>query len=73
MRDVVSYLQRHGVNCQHEVRVHTSEPDAGYLVRLAPDVGADLIVTGDYGHSRLGEWMFGGLTQGLLQQARSAC
>jgi nucleotide-binding universal stress UspA family protein len=69
VRDVARYLQRHGVNCQHEVRVHTAEPDAGYLVRLAADVGADLVVTGGYGHSRLGEWIFGGMTQSLLQQA----
>jgi nucleotide-binding universal stress UspA family protein len=69
VRDVARYLQRHGVSCQHEVRVHTAEPDAGYLVRLAADVGADLIVTGGYGHSRLGEWIFGGMTQSLLQQA----
>jgi nucleotide-binding universal stress UspA family protein len=70
VRDVAKYLQRHGVSCQHEVRVHTAEPDAGYLVRLAADVGADLIVTGGYGHSRLGEWIFGGMTQSLLQQAQ---
>lgn len=69
VRDVARYLQRHGVSCQHEVRVHTAEPDAGYLVRLAADVGADLIVTGGYGHSRLGEWVFGGMTQSLLQHA----
>jgi nucleotide-binding universal stress UspA family protein len=69
VRDVTRYLQRHGVSCQHEVRVHTAEPDAGYLVRLAADVGADLIVTGGYGHSRLGEWVFGGMTQSLLRHA----
>ncbi|RXH29372.1 MULTISPECIES: universal stress protein [Bradyrhizobium] len=69
VRDVARYLQRHGVSCQHEVRVHTTEPDAGYLVRLAADVGADLIVTGGYGHSRLGEWVFGGMTKSLLQHA----
>ncbi|RYM34446.1 universal stress protein [Bradyrhizobium elkanii] len=62
-------LERHSVNCQFDVRVHTAEPDAGYLVRLAKSEGADLIVTGGYGHSRLGEWMFGGMTRGLLQQA----
>lgn len=69
IRDVAAYLKKHGVSCEHEVRVHTSEPDAGYLVRLAADVGADLIVTGGYGHSRLGEWMFGGMTRSLLQHA----
>lgn len=69
VRDVAGYLQRHGVQCQHEIRVHTAEPDGGYLVRLAAEVGADLIVTGGYGHSRLGEWIFGGMTQTLLEQA----
>jgi nucleotide-binding universal stress UspA family protein len=71
VRDVANYLRKHGVSCEHEVRVHTAEPDAGYLIRLASDVGADLIVTGGYGHSRLGEWMFGGMTQRLLQQAQA--
>ncbi|MBR0848532.1 universal stress protein [Bradyrhizobium diazoefficiens] len=69
IRDVAGYLRRHGVQCEHEVRVHTAEPDAGYLIRLASDLGADLIVTGGYGHSRLGEWIFGGMTETLLQQA----
>lgn len=69
LRDVAGYLERHCVNCQFEVRVHTAEPDAEYLIRLARTEGADLIVTGGYGHSRLGEWMFGGMTRGLLQQA----
>jgi len=69
VRDVANYLKKHGVSCEHEVRVHTTEPDAGYLIRLAADVGADLIVAGAYGHSRLGEWIFGGMTHSLLQQA----
>ncbi|WFU70584.1 MULTISPECIES: universal stress protein [unclassified Bradyrhizobium] len=69
-RDVANYLKKHGVSCEHEVRVHTAEPDADYLIRLAAGVGADLIVTGGYGHSRLGEWIFGGMTHSLLQQAR---
>ncbi|PDT75135.1 hypothetical protein CO675_22170 [Bradyrhizobium sp. C9] len=69
LRDVAGYLERHGVNCQFEVRVHAAEPDGDYLIRLAEREGADLIVTGGYGHSRLGEWIFGGMTRSLLQQA----
>jgi nucleotide-binding universal stress UspA family protein len=69
VRDVAGYLERHGARCQCEVRVHTAEADARYLIRFAGDQGADLIVTGGYGHSRLGEWMFGGMTRGLLQEA----
>jgi len=30
-------------------------------------MGADLIVSGGYGHSRLREWAFGGVTRRLLQ------
>jgi nucleotide-binding universal stress UspA family protein len=71
VRGVANYLKRHGANCEHEIRVHTSEADAGYLIRLAEDVRADLIVTGGYGHSRLGEWIFGGMTYSLLQQAQT--
>ncbi|WP_076861384.1 universal stress protein [Bradyrhizobium mercantei] len=69
LRDVASYLERHGVNCRFDVRVHTAESDAEYLVRLAGNEGADLIVAGGYGHRRLGYWMFGGMTRGLLQHA----
>ena len=69
VRDVAKYLQRHGAKCQSEVRVHMHESDARQLIRLAKDEDADLIVIGGYGHSRLGEWMFGGMTKGLLDDA----
>ncbi len=69
IRDVAAYLERHGVTCRTEVRVHMAEADAHQLIRLAREESADLVVTGGYGHSRLGEWMFGGMTRGLLHEA----
>ncbi len=69
IRDVARYLEHHGATCRTEVRVHMPEADSHQLLRLAAEEGADLIVTGGYGHSRLGEWMFGGMTRGLLDQA----
>jgi nucleotide-binding universal stress UspA family protein len=69
-RDVSKYLSLRGAKCQTDVRVHTAESDAGHLPRLAKKADADLIVTGAYGHSRLGEWMFGGMTRGLLKDAQ---
>lgn len=69
VRDVSRWLESHGASCQYDVRVHSAESDARCLIRLAREEGADLIVTGGYGHSRLGEWMFGGMTRGLLQEA----
>lgn len=69
VRDVARHLQRHGVKSETDVRVHMAESDAHQLVRMAKDNGTDLIVTGAYGHSRLGEWVFGGMTRGLLDGA----
>ncbi len=69
VRDVSDYLSLRGAKCQTDVRVHSLEADASHLLRLARDVKADLIVTGAYGHSRLGEWIFGGMTRGLLNDA----
>ena len=36
-------------------------------------VGADLIVTGAYGYSRMREWFFGGVTRDLLAGASVCC
>ena len=69
VRDVVKYLGRHGVKCEMDFRVHLAEPAAFPLIRMAKELDADLIVTGAYGHSRLGEWFFGGVTRSLLDEA----
>jgi len=69
VRDVAEYLQIHGAKCRTDVRVHMAESDAHQLIRLAKEDGADLIVTGAYGRSRLGEWMFGGMTRGLIDES----
>jgi nucleotide-binding universal stress UspA family protein len=37
------------------------------LLSRASDLGVDLIVCGGYGHSRLREWVLGGVTRHLLQ------
>jgi nucleotide-binding universal stress UspA family protein len=40
---------------------------------MAQDDGADLLVTGAYGHTRLGEWIFGGVTRELLTTSPICC
>jgi nucleotide-binding universal stress UspA family protein len=40
--------------------------------RVAVATGADLDVAGAYGHSRLGEWFFGGFARDLALQVRFA-
>jgi nucleotide-binding universal stress UspA family protein len=65
--DVAAALRRRGVAATAKVVVH--HPATGEAIaREARAFGADLIVLGCYGHSRLGEWMSGGVTRDLLAQ-----
>jgi len=43
------------------------------LVDMASEHAADLLVAGAYGHSRLREWVFGGVTRDLLRACPIAC
>lgn len=65
--DVAAALKRRGINAEAKVVEH-AHPDGFQILRQASLEGADLIVCGAYGHSRLGEWVFGGVTQDLLSQ-----
>jgi nucleotide-binding universal stress UspA family protein len=72
IEDVVQYLARHRISAT----AITSRPKgsiASELVHLAQAENADLIITGAYGHSRLGEWMFGGVTRDLLTSSPICC
>ncbi len=57
---------RHGldVSVQRIVSVESDVPNT--LLSHAADSGADLIVMGGYGHSRLREFVLGGATRGIL-------
>lgn len=64
--DVVRFLMRHGVKARSKV-IDVSDRDAPEaLLKEAKEIGADLMVSGGYGHSRLREWIFGGVTRSLL-------
>ncbi len=63
-----SWLGRHGVeaNCRAEI-CHGTE--AEQLAGIADAISADLVVAGAFGHSRLREWAFGGVTSDLVLSA----
>jgi nucleotide-binding universal stress UspA family protein len=63
--DVVCWLGRHGVTATTQVS-HAQSDYAGGLNAIAQTLGADLIVAGAYGHSRVREYVLGGVTRGLL-------
>ena len=71
--DVVRYLARHRINAIPRVVLREEGSPAAQLSKLAHEEGADLIVTGAYGHSRLGEWIFGGVTRDLLAASSICC
>lgn len=66
--DIALHLVRHGVRAEvASVNTEDLRVDDMLLSQVA-DMGADLIVMGGYGHSRLGEMMLGGATRHLLRQ-----
>lgn len=65
--DVVAYLARHGIKAFSEIVDVGGANEAEALMETASEFGADLIVSGAYGHSRLSEWAFGGVTRTLLR------
>jgi nucleotide-binding universal stress UspA family protein len=64
--DVALHLARHGVKASaaHTVAKEVAEGEA--LLNYASDLQSDLIVAGGYGHSRMREFVFGGVTRTLL-------
>jgi nucleotide-binding universal stress UspA family protein len=73
LADVASYLVRHRVIVADELWRRARGPVGGALLELAKSEGADLIVAGGYGHSRLGEMVFGGVTHDLLASNTLCC
>jgi nucleotide-binding universal stress UspA family protein len=71
--DVAQYLARHHIAATIRQPEHAAGSVAGELIRVAQKIDADLIVAGGYGRSRLGEWIFGGVTQGLLAASPVCC
>jgi nucleotide-binding universal stress UspA family protein len=71
--DVEKYLLRHGIAVSTKAVLHPHGSISDQLISEARKEGADLIVAGAYGHTRLGEWVFGGVTRGLLQKSDACC
>lgn len=67
--DAATWLARHGVDADRIVaRMKGNSIDT--LAGVADEIEADLVVAGAYGHSRIREWAFGGVTRDLLLRDR---
>jgi len=65
--DLGQHLARHGLKVDVK-RITAPDIDVGSaILSYAADSNADMIVMGGYGHSRLREFILGGVTRGLLE------
>ncbi|MBD0275831.1 MAG: universal stress protein [Acetobacteraceae bacterium] len=71
--DAVAFLARHGAPARGGAAGLRGPAGADELLFAAERQGADLIVAGAYGHTRLREWAFGGVTRDLLARCPTCC
>ncbi len=65
LQDVVGWLGRHGIKAD-SAAIRSSSADVDQLCAVSKEYEADFIVAGAYGHSRMREWVLGGMTRDLL-------
>ncbi len=63
---MVDHLQRHGINAEIKFSSSEGSDSATIILNSLVDVGADLLVMGGYGSSRLREHILGGVTKTVL-------
>jgi len=65
--DIGAHLARHGLNVEVRRTVLGDIDVADVLLSHAADSGSDFIVMGGYGHSRLREFVLGGVTRSIFR------
>jgi nucleotide-binding universal stress UspA family protein len=68
--DLAAYLARHGISAVVHRLPKEGQAVSDILKRTATDLGADLIVMGGFGHSRLRQRIFGGTTTKMIRHDR---
>ncbi|MCT7668091.1 universal stress protein [Shinella kummerowiae] len=65
--DMAAFLSRHGAKVVVEQIASGQRPTEDVIRQHALELGCDMIVMGAYGHSRLRERVFGGVTASILE------
>ncbi len=65
--EMAASLSRHGANVTTDALPSGGEAVSDALLNVAADHGADLLVMGAYGHSRVREFVFGGATYNVFR------
>jgi nucleotide-binding universal stress UspA family protein len=66
--DVCAWLTRHGVKAVADARAYDDRSAGRKLLDCAVEMKAGAIVSGAWGHARMRQWIFGGVTQTLLTE-----
>jgi nucleotide-binding universal stress UspA family protein len=69
LADIAAHLDRQGVRVSFNGASSAQRDAATAILEEAHTLSADLIVTGGYGHSRLREWILGGVTRHLINRS----
>lgn len=64
---IAAALSRHGVNVTYRNENAADVPHGEVIENRIADTGVELLVMGAYGHSRVKEFFFGGVTRTILQ------
>ena len=70
VESAAAYLALHGLSCSQRVLSRGERNVAEVLLETAADDGCDLLVAGGYGHSRLMESVFGGVTAHIVSHPK---
>lgn len=73
VQEIVVYLSEHGVRAIGNAKLLREASVSAELLVAAEQHHAELIVAGGYAHSRLQEWVFGGVTNTLLGHSTKCC
>lgn len=65
--DLALYLARHKVKAEVSTQAAVDIDIGDFILSRAADLGADMIVMGAYGHPRMREMIFGGVTRNIMQ------
>jgi nucleotide-binding universal stress UspA family protein len=69
--DIARHLARHDINTDVKHVPANGRTAQMVITDEARYLGADLIVMGGYGHSRLSEWVFGGVTRDMMADLKT--
>ncbi|MGE3874516.1 MAG: universal stress protein [Parvibaculaceae bacterium] len=68
--DLVRSLKLHGIEVEAELLAGRGEDAGSVLLDRTASLGAGLLIIGAYGHSRLSEFILGGVTRTVLRRMR---